>query len=143
MNSYTYDEIDIGTKESFTVKLTDEMLDRFREMTGDVNPLHNDGEYAVSKNYKGRVAYGMLTSSFLSTLAGVYLPGKYSLIQSVEIKFAQPVYPGDELCISGEVTEKNDTYRLIFLKVTIKNAEGKKVLRGKMQIQVLDTEGEE
>ena len=80
----------------------------------------------------------MLTASFMSTLAGVYLPGRYSLIQSVETKFAEPVFVGDVLEVKGEVMEKNDTYRLIFLKVTIRNENGKKVCRGKMQIQVLD-----
>ena len=138
MNSYRYDEIDIGKEEEFNVVVTGEMLDAFGIITGDVNPLHTDADYAGSKGYKGRVAYGMLTASFLSTLAGVYLPGKYSLIQSTEIKFAEPVYIGDRLNIKGEVTEKNDTYKLIFLKVTIRNGSGKKVCRGKMQIQVAE-----
>jgi len=138
MNSYTYEELEVGKKESFSVTVTEEMLDGFKDITGDINPLHNDEGYAHEKKYKGRVAYGMLTASFLSTLAGVYLPGKYSLIQSVEIKFAEAVFPGDVLQISGEITEKNDTYRLIYLKIAIRNGEGKKVCRGKMQIQVLD-----
>ncbi len=138
MNSYTYEELEVGKKESFSVTVTEEMLDSFKNITGDINPLHNDEGYALEKKYRGRVAYGMLTASFLSTLAGVYLPGKYSLIQSVEIKFAEAVYPGDVLQITGEITEKNDTYRLIYVKTAIRNGEGKKVCRGKMQIQILD-----
>jgi 3-hydroxybutyryl-CoA dehydratase len=138
MNTYAYDEIEIGKTESFSVTVTEDMLDGFKNISGDLNPLHTDREYAVSMGYSGRVCYGMLTASFLSTLAGVFLPGKYSLIQSVEIKFAEPVYVGDELLITGEVTDRNDTYKLIFLKVTIRNSDGKKVCRGKMQIQVQD-----
>jgi len=138
MNSYTYEEIEIGKNEAFSVTVTEEMLKGFEMITGDTNPLHTDEEYARSRQYKGRVAYGMMSASFLSTLAGVYLPGRYSLIQSVEIKFAEPVFIGDVLEVRGEVTEKNDTYRLIFLKVTIRNDSGKKVCRGKMQIQILD-----
>ncbi len=136
MNEYFYEDLETGKKEEFTVTVTEDMLDAFRTMTGDDNPLHCDGEYAKKEGYEGRVAYGMLTASFLSTLAGVYLPGRYSLIQSTEIKFAQPVYIGDELTVTGEISEKNDTYGLIYLKVTIKNAGGKKVCRGKMQIGV-------
>ncbi len=140
MNLYSYEEIEIGQKEEFRVEIKEALLDRFREITGDENPLHRDEIYARQQGHKGRVAYGMLTASFLSTLAGVYLPGERSLIQSVEIKFAKPVYIGDILTVTGEVTEKNDTYQLIFLKVTIRNQNGEKVLRGKMQIQVLGEE---
>ncbi len=136
MNEYFYEDLEVGKKEEFKVKITGQMLDAFRGISGDENPLHCDEEYAKGEGYKGRVAYGMLTASFLSTLAGVYLPGKYSLIQSSEIKFAEPVYIGDELTVTGEISEKNDTYGLIFLKVTIRNDGGKKVCRGKMQIGV-------
>ena len=79
----------------------------------------------------------MLTASFLSTLAGMYLPGEKSIIQNTELKFMKPVYPGDRLIISGEVAEKNDAYRVIRVKVTIKKDDGEKVLRGSMQIGFL------
>ena len=138
MNRYTYEEIQVGQSEKFTAGITEEMLDSFRGITGDTNPLHNDEKYAQDRKYKGRVAYGMLTASFMSTLAGVYLPGEHSLIQSAEVKFAAPVYAGDVLDIKGEVTEKNDTYRLIYVKVTMKNSAGEKVCRGKMQIGVIE-----
>ncbi|MCR5627418.1 MAG: MaoC family dehydratase [Lachnospiraceae bacterium] len=138
MNTYTFDEISVGQTESFTVRLTDKEMDAFREITGDINPLHKDDAYAAEKGHKSRVAFGMLTASYLSTLAGVYMPGERSLIQSVEIKFSQPVYPGDELTVSGEVTEKNDTFNLIKVKVSVRNQEGKKVLKGSMQIGVME-----
>ena len=136
MNDYRFEDISQGQTERLTRRITGEMMEDFRALTGDENPLHTDAEAARERGFKDRVSYGMLTASFLSTLAGVYLPGRYSLIQSVEIKFAKPVYIGDELTVSGEITEKNDTYGLIFLKVTITEGSGKKVCRGKMQIGV-------
>ena len=136
MNEYRYEEIEIGHKESFTVTVTEDMMRSFCLMTGDINPLHNDEEYAKSKGHPGRVVYGMLTASLLSTLAGVYLPGKRSLIQEVKIKFAKPVYVGDRLTVEGNVEEKNDTYSLIMLKVSIFNQKMEKVCRAKMQIGV-------
>ena len=138
MNSYSYDEIEVGQKEGFSVTVTEEVLTGFKAITGDVNPLHNDEDFAVKKGYKGKVGYGMLTASYLSTLAGVYLPGEKSLIQGVELKFSQPVYVGDTLEIQGEVTEKNDTFKVIRIKVTVKNQDNKKVLKGSMQIGVME-----
>lgn len=138
MNAYLYEEIQIGQTEKFEVAVTDKMLDQFLAITGDVNPLHNDADFAAQKGHPDKVAFGMLTASFLSTLAGVYLPGRYSLIHEVEVKFAKPVYAGDKLTVSGTVTEKNDTFRLFWMKVTITNQKGEKVLRGKMRVGVLD-----
>ena len=137
MNEYTYDEITLGQTESFDVTVTLPMLERFREDTGDINPLHNDADFAREQGYQGRVAYGLLTASFLSTLAGVYLPGKWCLIQHVETDYPLPVYPGDTLSVSGTVKEKDDTFRTVTLAVRIRNAAGKTVLRGRMRLGVL------
>lgn len=141
MNTYSYEEITVGQKEQFEVTITEKMLEHFLAITGDINPLHNDQEFAQKQGHPDKVAFGMLTASFLSTLAGVYLPGRYSLIHEVEVKFAKPVYAGDTLQVSGTVAEKNDTFRLFWMKVTITNQKGEKVLRGKMRVGVID-EGE-
>ena len=120
MNEYRFEEIEQGHKESFSVTVTEAMMDAFRTVTGDVNPLHADDAFAKEQGYDGKVCFGMLTAAFLSTLAGVYLPGKHSLIQSVEVKFSKPVYPGETLSVTGTVTETNDTFRFIKVKVEIK-----------------------
>lgn len=138
MNNYSLEDIVKGQKESFKVVITDKMMEAFKGITGDINPLHNDKEYAVSKNFDDRVAYGMLTSSFLSTLAGVYLPGEKSLIREVEVKMKMPVYVGDELTITGEVTEINNDFKFFIMNVAIRNQNNEKVLRGKMNVGILD-----
>ena len=137
MNKYTFDELFDGMKESFTVVITDKMMDSFREMTGDINPLHSSDEYAKEKNFDSKVVFGMLTSSFLSTLAGVYLPGKRSLIREVDVKMKKPVYVGDELTVSGEVCDINRELNIFYIKAMITNQNGEKVLRGKMQMGIL------
>lgn len=137
MNKYTYEEINIGLKESFSVEITEAMRDKFRDITGDVNPLHNDIEYAKEKGHDKCVAFGMMTASFLSTLAGVYLPGEKSLIQRTEVYFRKPVYIGDTITVTGEVTEKNDTFQILELKVTIMNQDNVKVVKGSMTVAVM------
>ena len=143
MNHYTFEEIKTGMEEQFSVTITEQMMQQFQEMTGDVNPLHCDETFAKEKGFDGKVAYGMLTASFLSTMAGVYLPGENSLIQSVEVKFVKPVFPGEEITFTGKVSEVNDTFRFLVLKVTgtvtgEKENEryGTKVLKAVMQIGV-------
>jgi len=138
MNNYSFEDIKVGMEESFTISVTPEMMENFKQITGDVNPLHMDEAYAKEKGYLGKVAYGMLTASFLSTLAGVYLPGAKSLIHSVETKFVKPVYSGDILTVSGKVTELQEVFSVFTMKVEIHNQNGEKVLRGKMKIGVLE-----
>lgn len=137
MNKYTMSDITQGLKESFEVTITKEMMDSFKAITGDVNPLHTDEDFAKANNYPDKVVYGMLTSSFLSTLAGVYLPGENSLIREVEVKMKKAVFVGDRLTITGEVTDVNKDFNIFEMKVTIINQDGEKVLRGKMQMGVL------
>ena len=137
MNAYTFDEIEVGLTESFEARVTEEMMDAFRNLTGDENPLHKDCDYAKEMGYPDCVCFGMLSASFLSTLAGVYLPGKYSLIQSVEVKFSKPVFPGEILEFTGKVTEKNDMFRFIKVKAEAKSAgTSEKKLKAVMQIGV-------
>ena len=137
MREYDITNIE-GVHEEFSVEITSEMLGKFREITGDENPLHCDARFAKKKGYKVAVAYGLLTNSFLSTLCGMYLPGKRSLIQEMRIKFPFPVYVGDSLVVSGTVQEVHVGTRQIVLKVQIVNQDGKKVLRGTMRVGLLD-----
>lgn len=137
MNHYSYEEIEVGLTKSFIATVTEADQVSFRKITGDENPLHKEDSFAVERGYREHVVFGMLTASYYSTLAGVYLPGERSLIHSVETKFLKPVYVGDILTIEGKVTEKNDTYKLIQVKATICNQNGEKVSKANMQIGLI------
>ena len=141
MNEYTLSEIEIGMKALFQREITTEMEIAFRQISGDENPLHSDDEFAeeISQGkYDRHVAFGMLTASLYSTIAGMYLPGKYSLIHSFEeLSFLKPVFVGDVLTVTGEFIDKEEALKLIRLKVTIKNQNGKTVSRAKMKVLVM------
>lgn len=141
MNEYTFDEIEVGQVASFQREITLEMENMFREISGDENPLHKDDKFAKEMGngkYDSHVAFGMLTASMYSTIAGMYLPGKYSLIHSFEeLSFLKPVFAGDVLTVTGEVIDKNEMLKLIRLKVEIKNQDNKKVSRAKMKVLVM------
>ncbi len=141
MNEYTISSIEVGTKASFQKEITKEMEDGFRLISGDENPLHKEDAFAKEVS-NGKIpshaAFGMLTASLYSTIAGMYLPGKYSLIHSFEeISFLKPVFVGDVLTVEGEVTYKDEALKLIQLKVIIKNQDNKSVSRAKMKVLVM------
>ena len=138
MNEYRITDLSAGQQESFTVTVTEDMMAKFRAITGDINPLHVRDDFAKEKGFPQRVAYGMLTASLISTLGGVYLPGKYCLIQGVEIRFAKPVFIGDVLEVTGEAVKVDRDLRYLEIKVTIRNQRNEKVLRGLLKAGVMD-----
>lgn len=133
MNSYRFEDLQIGQSEAFDVEVTKEMLEGFYGISGDENPLHRDAEFARSQGYEDKVVYGLLTGSFLSRLAGVLLPGKYCLLQGVEMKFLRPVYVGSRLHVSGTVDELHESVKRVGIKVTVIDQNNKKVLRGRIE----------
>ena len=52
MKEYRFEEISLGLSESFQVEITREMMEKFRDISGDVNPLHNDTEFAKARSHR-------------------------------------------------------------------------------------------
>lgn len=128
MNEYGMNQLEEGkTKASFSVTITDEMVNMFRDLSGDDNPLHLDREYAIGKGMKDRVVYGMLVSAFYSKLVGMYLPGKFGMLHEIKINFNRPVYSGDRLCVSGIVKKKKELFQRVEIDAKIINQNGEKV----------------
>ena len=138
MKEYKISDIYVGMKESFSRTVTAEMMQKFFDITGDENPLHRDKFFAEKKGFSDRVVYGMLTASLISTLGGCYIPGKYCLIQGIEVRFTKPVFIGDELTVLGEVNRVDIQLKYLEIKVTIWNQKKEKVLRGLLKAGIMD-----
>ena len=121
MNDYALDDLTVGLTQKFSITLTEAMMDDFRRLSGDDNLLHQDAQFARAKGFKDRVCYGLLISSFYSTLVGVYLPGKNALLQGLTISFPHPAYIGDRLEVAGEITHVSKAVRQIEIKARITN----------------------
>lgn len=141
MNDYSIDDLKIGKSEEFDISITKAMLDAFASVTGDVNPMHLDDHYAKSHGFDGRLAYGMLTASFYSTLAGVYLPGRRCLLQSCNASFSKPVYVGDRLTVRGKVTNVDERFSRIEIKACVLRGDTV-VSRAKLTTSVLKDDEE-
>ena len=120
-NELSYDDISIGQQESFMIKITASMVEKFSNLSGDLNPLHMDNEFAESSLFKKRIVHGMLLSSFFSQLIGMKLPGKNALYFSQTLNFRSPCYIDDEIQVVGEVTEKSDSTQIITVSTSIFN----------------------
>ncbi len=130
MNEYKFQDVSVGLEEQFEVIITEEMMNGFGELTGDINPMHVDIDYAQKYGgMKDRIVYGMLTASFYSTLVGMYLPGKYALFEKCDVSWPSPCYIGDKLTVFGRVSDVNSLFSRITIKAYIANQQGKKISR--------------
>ncbi len=131
-----YEEIQIGERAVLRRRITSEDIEKYAEVSGDVNPLHLDDEYAKKTIFGRRIAHGMLTAGLISNLLGNVLPGPGTVYLSQELKFKAPVYPGDLVEVEVEVIAKEDAKKRLRLKTLCRNEEGKTVLEGEAQVMV-------
>ncbi len=131
---YTYEGISVGDKASFSKTISEADVSGFAGITGDFNPVHVNQVFAEKSQFKKRIAHGMLSASLISTVLGTRLPGANTIYLSQEVKFTAPVYLGDTLTAEVEVTEKNDKKKILTLKTTVVNQEGKTVVDGQAKV---------
>ena len=104
-----FDELKPGMTDSFTKQVSERDVELFGEVTGDMNPVHFDEAYARKTIFRGRVAHGAITVSYLSALVGTKLPGPGSAVLSLTTRFKAPVRIGDTvtaICTVREVLPK-------------------------------------
>ncbi|HJV45436.1 MAG TPA: MaoC family dehydratase [Bacillota bacterium] len=135
----TYDDIKIGDRARFRKTIAEHDVYSFAGITGDFNPMHLDEEYAKSTFFKGRIAHGMLTGSFISTVLGMKLPGPNTIYLSQTLKFLAPVRIGETIQAEVEVLEKDDAKRQIRLKTTVTRPDGKVVVDGEALVMKKDS----
>jgi 3-hydroxybutyryl-CoA dehydratase len=125
-----YEDIQIGDMAVFSKTITDFDIYQFAGLTGDFNPMHIDNEFAKKTFFKERIAHGLLTGSFISTVLGMKLPGPNSIYLSQNFKFTAPVKIGDTVKATVEVVEKWDDKKIIRLKTQVMNQRQEMVVDG-------------
>ncbi len=96
--------IDVGFKFSFSKRISEADVQLFGLVSGDMNPIHFDEEFAKTTKFGGRVAHGMLTTSLVSTALAM-LPGTVVLLET-SFKYTSPVRIGDLVTAECEVVER-------------------------------------
>lgn len=108
MQGYFFEDLTIGQTDAFSKTVSTEDIQGFAEVSGDRNPVHLDADYAATTPFKGCIAHGILTASFISTVIGTQMPGPGCIYVSQNLKFKAPVRPGDEVKAICTVTGLNE-----------------------------------
>ena len=85
------DTIQLGDSASFTKTVTECDVVSFAGISGDFNPAHMDKASAEKGMFGQRIAHGMLSAGFISTVLGTQLPGPGTIYLSQELKFVKQV----------------------------------------------------
>jgi 3-hydroxybutyryl-CoA dehydratase len=103
--TYYIDEIKTGMSESYTRTVTEADIQKFGEVSGDMNPAHFDEAYAAKTPFKTRIAHGVLSASYISTVLGMKLPGPGTIFMQLLTRFKAPVRIGETVVTTCTVRE--------------------------------------
>jgi 3-hydroxybutyryl-CoA dehydratase len=113
--TYYIDELKPGMSESFAKTVSERDIALFGEVSGDVNPVHFDENFARGTIFKGRIAHGVLSASYISTVLGMKMPGPGTIFMSLTTRFKAPVRIGDTVVATCTVREVNaEKRRVVF-----------------------------
>ena len=130
IHNRSFEEIVIGESASLERTLTAQDIQLFALVSGDVNPLYVDPEFAATTHFNTVFAHGMWGGALISALIGTRLPGPGSVPLGQTLKFLAPVRIGDTLTVSVTVTARDVARYLLTLACTGINQEGVVVLEG-------------
>jgi 3-hydroxybutyryl-CoA dehydratase len=130
--------IKIGDTYTTTREVTDAMVRGFAEFSGDFNPLHLDEEYAKNTRFGRRIAHGMLTGAFISSLLGYEFAERRIVYLSQTMKFVAPVYIGDTVTVLGTVTSIRNDKPIVTLSTVCSKQTGEDVVTGEATVMILD-----
>lgn len=134
LTGYTFDEISVGQTASFDKQVEELDIQMFSAVSGDVNPVHLDEEFAAGTLFGGRIAHGMLTGAIISAALAMELPGPGTIYLGQTLRFSRPVKIGDRITAHLEVTAKRNDKKIITLACEVTNQDGKVVASGEAQV---------
>ena len=126
----------VGDQFSLTFSVSKQDMTDFASLSGDHNPIHLDDAYARENGFDGRVVYGALLISKLSTLIGMHLGVENVMWLYNSLKFKKPVYIDDSVEIKATVSSYSDSVQMAEFEIVM-IAKDIKVCTGKIGVKVL------
>jgi 3-hydroxybutyryl-CoA dehydratase len=115
LHGYYLEDLKPGMSTSYGRTVTETDIANFSGVSGDTNPLHLNAEFAATTRFKQRIAHGMLSAAYISTLIGTRLPGPGCLYISQSLRFVAPVRIGDTVIATATVTDIDTARRRVKL----------------------------
>ena len=135
LHGYYFEELEVGMTDIYGKTITDADIIMFSGVSGDINPVHLNHEFAKEGIFEGRIAHGMLTASLISTVVGTKLPGPGCIYVNQALRFKGPVKAGDTVIARATIANLISEKRLVEMK-TICTVGEKIVIDGEATVLV-------
>ena len=130
-------DLNIGDRFSTERVVTDELIRKFAELSGDYNPIHLDDEFAKNTMFGRRIAHGMLSGAFISAVLGYEFKERKIVYLSQTMKFTAPVFIGDTITVSAAVVRIRQEKGIVILETLCTNQSGEITLKGEAAVMIL------
>jgi acyl dehydratase len=130
-------DLKIGDSFSTSRKVSDELVRKFAEVSGDYNPIHLDEEFAKTTRFGRRIAHGMLSGAFISAVLGYEFKERKIVYLSQTMKFTAPVYLEDTVTATATVAAIREDKGIVILETVCTNQDGEVLVKGEAAVMIL------
>ena len=130
-------DLKISDRFSTSREVTDELIRKFADVSGDYNPIHLDEEFAKTTRFGKRIAHGMLSGAFISAVLGYEFKERKIVYLSQTMKFTAPVFIGDTVTATATVTKIREERGIVTLETVCANQDGEILVRGEAVVMIL------
>lgn len=130
-------QVKVGDKFSTERLVTDELVRKFADVSGDYNPIHLDDEFAKETRFGQRIAHGMLSGAFISSVLGYKLTDRRIVYLSQTLRFTSPVFIGDTVTTTATVKSIREDKPIVTLETVCTNQRGDTLVTGEAAVMVL------
>lgn len=127
----------VGQRATWTRTFSTEDVELFARISGDLNPLHFDPEFAAATRVGRLIVHGGLTTGLFNALVAMELPGPGSVFVQQSWEYPAPVYIGDTIVAEAEVLEARADKPITRLRCVARREDGTEVLRGECVVYTM------
>lgn len=132
-----FEELYLGQTAVIKKTFSLEDVQNFAELSGDINPVHLDVNFAENTVFKKPIVHGFLFSSLISAILANELPGPGSIYLHQELNFKSPVYHGDEVTALVKIIDLRPDKNIVTLETICSVRDNVLVLTGKALIKLI------
>ena len=133
-----WDELRVGDEVATTGRtITETDVVTFGTLTGDLNPLHLDREWAARSQFGERIAQGLLVLAYAFGLAPLSATRVVAVRRLRDVAFSRPVHIGDTISVRCRVRELkpvDDDLGLVTSGWEVSNQSGELAVRAVVEL---------
>ncbi len=112
------DNFKVGNSFELQKVFSKKNIEDFAILTGDINPVHLDNEFAQKLGFEKQIVHGIFVASLFSTIIANYLPGPGSVYLHQKIDFKSPIYCEQLVIAKVEIISLRNDKPILELKTT-------------------------